>query len=498
MTRKSQNKAITCFFLFLILSCIPKANAQDQPNFLFILVDDLGWADLGCYGNTFNETPNIDQLAAGGLRFINAYAASPVCSPTRASIQTGVYPARLDFNMIINPHRRPWAKLVPPQNRWNLPQDQPTLAESLGKAGYNSGIFGKWNLGYESPDMPQDRGYVVKVDEPISNHAYKSEIETFKKENTGKSIGNVTEQAARFIEQQSSPFLCFVSYTSVHIPMEAREELVQKYARKKLTQKTDIHPKYAAMVQHVDESVGLLIGVLDELKLKDNTIVFFFSDNGGLIQVYHECGPIIGTNKPLRGEKGTLYEGGIRVPLIVRWPEKIKQGGVSDEMVISNDFFPTLMEFADARAADQEDGISLVSHLLNGTSLKRDHLFWHYPTYHHSTPAAAVRDKRYKLIEFFETGELELYDLQTDIGEMKNLVDKKPEVARIMLDKLRDWRQSLDAGMPNLNPDYDISKAYIWGLRPEKPWMDVQPMPLPMEERCKLLATDGEEIIIKK
>ncbi len=472
------------------------AQPAEKPNFLFILVDDMGWPDLGCYGNAFNETPNIDQLAKEGMRFTNAYAASPVCSPTRASIQTGQYPARVGMNMIINPHRRPWAKLTPPANRWNLPENQPTLAEALKKAGYTSGIFGKWNLGYESPNLAHDRGYIHKMEKDALNPAYHDKINTFTKNNPDKGIGSITEQAVQFMEEnKDEPFLCMVSYYSVHIPMEAREELVQKYAAKKTKFETDIHPKYAAMVEHVDESVGLLEEVLETLNIADNTVIFLFSDNGGLIQVYHNSGPIVSINTPLRSEKGTVYEGGIRVPMIVKWPGKVAPGTVSNVPVISNDFFPTMMEMAAAEnPAPSPDGISLLPVLRQSGNINREALYWHYPTYHHSTPAAAMREGNYKLIKYYETGELELYNLENDIGELNNLINEHPGLAEKMQEKLHQWQASVKAGMPTPNPNYNISKAYIWGVRPEEPWMEVEAAPLPMEERCKLLSSDGEEV----
>ena len=492
-------KTISWFLAFTALahfSLWAQDKTNQQPNFLFILTDDLGWADPGCYGNTFNETPNIDRLAQQGMRFTDAYAASPVCSPTRASIQTGQYPARVDMNMIINPHRRPWARLTPPPNRWNLPEDTPTLAEALRPAGYASTLIGKWNLGYHHPDMPEDRGYQPPPAENLNSlqESYRELIVNFAQENPDKGIGGITQRAVKFLEEnQDNPFLCFVSYYSVHIPMEARASLVQKYAEKKKTYPTDIHPKYAAMVEHTDESVGLLMRALDDLELSDNTVVVFFSDNGGLIQVYHQCGPVVTTNAPLRGEKGTLYEGGIRVPMIVRWPGQIEAGSVSDVPVISHDFFPTFIELAGANAKQTIDGKSLVP-LLRQSGLERQTLYWHYPTYHHSTPAAAMREGDYKLIEFYETGEVELYNLKEDEGEQKNIASDAPEVVQRLRKKLSNWQQSVSAAMPTPNPDYHVSKAYIWGERAEKPWMETPPTPLPMQEKCKLLEEDGEMI----
>jgi uncharacterized sulfatase len=491
-------KKLTWFLVFVLLMRVV-VEAQDPPqpppNFLFILADDLGWSDLGCYGNTFHETPYIDRLAQQGMRFTNAYAASPVCSPTRASIQTGLYPARIGMNMIINPHRRPWAELSPPNNRWNLPDNTPTLAEALLPSGYVSTLIGKWNLGYDNPDMPVDRGYQAPPHEGLDslNERYREAVVSFAQENSNKGTGKITQLAVKFLEEhRDTPFLCFVSYHSVHIPMEARASSIQKFAEKKKTQTTNIHPKYAAMVADTDESVGLLLQVLDSLKLSDNTLVVFFSDNGGLIQVYHQCGPIITTNAPLRGEKGTLYEGGIRVPMIVRWPGQIPAGALCDEPVISQDFFPTLLELSGARTEQRSDAKSLVPLLTQRGGFQRSALYWHYPAYHHSTPAAAIRVGDYKLIEFFETGEIELYYLKEDISEQQNIATQVPEVVQELRKKLADWQQEIKAGMPAPNPNYNLSKAYIWGERPEKPWLAVNTRPLPMQEKCQLLDEDEE------
>lgn len=489
------------WFLAFVLLVIGVVEAQDtpqrSPNFLFILADDLGWSDLGCYGNTFHETPHMDRLAQQGMRFTNAYAASPVCSPTRASIQTGLYPARIGMNMIVNPHRRPWAQLLPPDNRWNLPDNTPTIAEALLPSGYVSTLIGKWNLGYDRPDMPVDRGYQAPPSKGLDslNERYREAMVSFARETPNKGTGKITQQAVKFLEEhQDTPFLCFVSYHSVHIPMEARASSVQKFAEKKKTQTTDIHPKYAAMVADTDESVGLLLQVLDSLKLSDNTVVVFFSYNGGLIQVYHQCGPIITTNAPLRGEKGTLYEGGIRVPMIVRWPGQIPAGSLCDEPVISQDFFPTLLERSGAGTEPTGDAESLVPLFTQRGDFQRSALYWHHPAYHHSTPAAAIRAGDYKLIEFFETGELVLYNLKEDISEQQNIAAQVPEVAQTLRQQLTDWRQEVRAGMPTPNPNYNPSKAYIWGERPAKPWQTISNRPLPMQEKCTLLDEDGEMI----
>ena len=456
----------------------------EPPNVVFILVDDLGWKDTGAYGNDFIETPNIDRLAGQGMRFTQAYTASPICTPTRASLQTGQAPARLDMNSIINPHRRPWAKLTPPENEWHLPTDRPTLAEALAEeADYTSTLIGKWNLGYKEVHGPFRNGY-VRAPEPDTaalSDAYQSAVAQYKEANQYKGIGRQTTSAIRFLEEQQDaedPFLLFFSPHMVHIALEARPELTQKYERKKESHDTLVHPEYAAMVETVDESVGLLARALSELGLTENTAVVFYSDNGGMIQVFHDAGPIVTNNAPLRGQKGNLYEGGIRVPLIVRWPGGgVEAGATSEVPVTSNDFFPTLMDWAGADAPEEGvDGTSIAP-VLRGSgdsSLDREALYWHYPQYHHTAPQAAIRQGDYKLIEFYETGRLELYNLAEDLGERRNLAAEQPERAAALQEELHAWQESVDAGMPTPNPDYDPSLAPIWGKRPERPW---QPSP---------------------
>ena len=473
----------------LLLMGSSQARAQEPseqapPNIVFILADDLGWADLGSYGNAYIETPNLDRLAAEGVRFTDAYAASPVCSPTRASLQTGFYPARLGMNAIINPHRRPWAALLPPENRWRLPDTVATLAEALAEAGYTSSIIGKWNLGYEAPDLAGDRGYASAPDDAEGlSPAYREAVARFAEENPHKATGPITLQAIRFIERErEGPFFCFVSYFAPHIKSEARDELVRKYEQKKKTHETLILPRYAAMVEAMDEGVGLILGALDRLGLAENTLLVFTSDNGGLIQVYHHAGPIVTTNAPLRGEKGTLYEGGTRVPLLARWPGVTEPGRTTDVPLISNDLFPTFLGVA-GLPGRPTDGVSLAP-LLKDQEVEQRTLYWHYPFYHHATPAGAIREGDLKLIEWFETGQLELYDLSQDLGERANLAAERPDKAAALRQKLRAWRADIGAAMPAANPDHDPSLAYLWGQRPEKPWLPAPGGTLDMGTEC--------------
>lgn len=443
-----------------------------KPNFVFILIDDLGWSDLPCYGNRFHETPNIDKLAKDGMRFSNAYAACPVCSPTRASIYSGQYPARIGLTDFIPGHWRPFAKVTVPKNDPQyLPLECVTLAEALKPAGYATGAFGKWHCGHGKKHAPDQQGFDDMVsmwgfrhfgnasypDQELTEADYFSEV--------------ITDKAMEFIEKnRENPFLLFVNHFAVHIPLHAREKLIQKYKNKPKPNTGINHPIYAAMVEHADQSVGRILSKIKESGLEKDTVVVLFSDNGGLRQMYGERGDIVTTNAPLRGEKGTLYEGGIRVPLIVRWPRRILPGFTCTVPVTSVDFYPTFLELAGVnRDSNYElDGRSIWPLLRRQSGFKRDAIYWHYPHYHHSKPAGAVRAGNWKLIEFYEDGRLELYNLKEDLSETINLAESNPEKAKEMRQMLADWRESVGAKMPAPNPDYDPETSGEWGRHPDR------------------------------
>ncbi|MCH9021427.1 MAG: sulfatase, partial [Planctomycetes bacterium] len=385
---------------------------SQKPNIVFILVDDLGWSDLGCYGNRFHETPHIDRLAQEGMRFTDAYAACPVCSPTRASILSGQYPARLGLTDFISGHWRPWEKLRVPINRQQyLPLESVTIAEALNPAGYISGMFGKWHLGGQN-HYPDQQGF----DSMLLYHGKHFRFRTTPPMKVDKNeyLADVlTDRSERFLEKNKDrPFFLYLSHYAVHIPLQAKRELIEKYQAKPKPNKGVNNPTYAAMVEHVDTSVGRVLKKLDELDLSKNTIVIFFSDNGGLRQNFRKTGPIVTTNAPLRDEKGTLYEGGIREPLIVRWPGVVRPGSTCDEPVTSVDFYPTFLEITQAQKDRDHtlDGKSITALLKQSGSLDREAIYWHYPHYHHSSPAGAIRAGSWKLIEFYEDGRLELYN----------------------------------------------------------------------------------------
>ena len=428
--------------------------AYKKPNIIFILIDDMGWTDVVCYGSKFHETPNIDRLARQGMRFTDAYAACPVCSPTRASILAGQYPARVGITDFIPGHQRPWEKLKVPQNRLQLPLESITVAEALKEHGYATACIGKWHLGGE-PYFPEHQGFDTVVQKGRNQN--------------DKQVTSFTDSAIDFIgANRDKPFFLYLSHHSVHIPLEAPQELIDKYENKPKPPTGVNNPIYAAMVEHLDGSIGRLVKKLDELNLADHTIVVFFSDNGGLYQAYggyRGNRAIVTTNAPLRDEKGTLYEGGIREPLIVRWPGVVKAGATCSALVSSVDFYPTFLDIAGAVGDPNHplDGESILPLLKQTGTLKRDTIYWDYPHYHHSRPAGAIRQGYWKLIEFYEDGRLELYNLKRDIAEKHNLATKMPQQAAQLQEKLAAWRKSVGAKMPTPNPNFDPARAHEWG-----------------------------------
>ncbi len=448
------------------------ANAQAQSkktNIVFILIDDLGWADLGCYGHPFHETPNIDRLAAQGMRFTDAYAACPVCSPTRASILSGQYPAHVGVIDFITGHWRPYEKLrVPINHTQHLPLEIVTLGEAMQSAGYKTGVFGKWHLGGRN-HFPDKQGFdeMMVTGGPHFNFGMTPKMEL---DNDDYQSEVLTDRCVKFIrDHKDGPFCAFLHHFAVHIPLQAREELINKYEKKEKPDGGVNNAIYAAMMEHIDDSVGRVMDELDAQGLTDNTMVVFFSDNGGLRQHYQGIGPIVSSNAPLRDEKGSLYEGGVRVPMIVRWPGVVKPGSVCNEPVSSVDFYPTFLAM-NPDATEKQSGLDGASLLpwLKGESKDRGPLYWHYPVYHHSTPASSIRDGDFKLIEFFEDGRLELFNLKDDIGESNNLAKVMPAKAKELHQKLAAWRKSIDAAMPEKNPDFDPARRREWGRHPSR------------------------------
>ncbi len=441
------------------------ATSHSKPNFIFILIDDLGWADLGCFGSTFYKTPNLDRLASLGMKFTNGYAACPVCSPTRASILTGKYPARLHLTDWL-PGRPdlPAQKLLRPQFLQQLALNEVTLAEALKAAGYVSASIGKWHLGGEG-FLPQDQGFDVSV---AGNQAgspasfffpYKSargSIPGLEEGEAGEYLTDrLTGEALKFLERsRSRPFFLYLPHYAVHIPLAGKPELVDRYSREAKPGAAQNNAVYAAMIHSVDDSVGSILQKLDDLRIGDRTVVLFMSDNGGLSVKEGPNTPAT-SNAPLRDGKGYLYEGGIREPLIIRWPGVSKPGSVCDAPVSSIDFFPTLLDIAGvSAAASSVDGVSLVPLLKQSGKLRRSAIYWHYPHYSNQggKPGAAIRQGDFKLIEFFEDSHVELYNLRTDIGERVNLASGMPKKTAELRHKLSTWRRSVDAQMMTPNP----------------------------------------------
>lgn len=442
-----------------------------KPNIVFILADDLGWRDLGCYGNTYHETPHLDRLASQGMRFTDAYAACPVCSPTRASLMSGQYPARVGVTDFIPGHWRPYEKVLAPINRTQyLPEEVVTFAEALQAGGYACGSFGKWHLG-EPTITPGMQGFEEFVVTSGWTHFGNSSQPDIRIPEDRHLTEVLADKGIEFMRtHRDRPFCLYVSHFAVHIPLEARQETILKYANKREQNEDVCNPVYAAMLEHLDTSVGRLLDALDALGLSEDTIVFFYSDNGGLRRMYTGQGPLVTSNVPLRGEKGTLYEGGIREPLIVRWPGRITPGSECHEIVSTPDFYPTFLELAGVETPSGIvlDGESIAPLLFQIGTVKRDAVFWHYPHYHHSTPAGAIRDGDWKLIEFYEDGRLELYNLRNDIGEQRNVASYFQERAEALRARLAAWRASVGAEMPVPNPDYDPARAHEWSIHPSR------------------------------
>jgi uncharacterized sulfatase len=433
------------------------ANPAAKQNIILILADDLGWADLACYGNTFNETPNIDRLAQQGVKFTQFYAG-PVCSPTRASIQSGQNQARLGITVHIPGHWRPFAKMVEPPVALNLPLEIETFAERIQAVGYATGYFGKWHLG-DAGFGPAEQGWQTAI-ETQGNVVPPRIAPANPPRRTAEFL---TEKAIAFIEaNKERPFLLQVSHFAVHIPLSTTPELLKKYTAKKPMPNYPSRPEYAGLLEELDQSVGKIVGTVDRLGLADNTLIVFVSDNGGLHR--EQGGTVTTSNAPLRSEKGTLYEGGIRVPCIVRWPGKVSAAQQTSAIGSTIDFYPTFLEIAQASAplADRQplDGVSLLPIFRNpSANLNRDTFYWHLPHYHHSTPASAIRQGDWKLIEFFEDGKLELYNLAEDLGEANNLATKFPDRAKSMQAALKAWRKDVQAQLPQRNPGYDPARA---------------------------------------
>jgi arylsulfatase A len=451
-------------YVFAAMLCGSTLAAAEPLNVVFILADDLGWADLGCYGSTYHKTPNLDRLASEGVKFTNGYAACPVCSPTRAAIMTGKYPQRIGITDFL-PGRpdRPDQKLKRPAIVNALPTSEITLAAAFKQAGYVTGHIGKWHLGGKGA-APTDRGFDISIagdstGSPRSYFApYRDKANDFMPglENAPEGeylTDRLAAEAEKFIDaNKDKPFFLYLPHYAPHIPLKAKDDLIAKY--KAGPPGKQGNPIYAAMLESLDDAVGRVLKKLNDLKLTGRTIVVFTSDNGGLCTLEGPNTPPT-INAPLREGKGYLYEGGIREPLMVKWLGVTRPGSTTDVPACSIDFFPTLLEACGIKAEAKVDGVNLIPVLRGGTLPSRA-LYWHYPHYSNQggKPSGAIRDGNYKLVEFYENDRRELFDIGADVGENRNLAAEKPEIVKKLAEQLAAWRKEVGAKMPTPNPDY--------------------------------------------
>ena len=451
-------------FLFAVTALLaetPQSSKTQPPNVVFILVDDWGWTDAGCYGSDFYETPQIDRLAMDGVRFTQAYSACTVCSPSRAAILTGKYPARLHLTDWIPGYQPPESLLLSPEWNKGLELSEYTIAEEFKSRGYTTGIVGKWHLGGDK-FKPELQGFDFNfagchVGSPRSffpPYGLPVKID----EKPGEMLTDrLTREAIGFIEaHQQQPFFLYLSYYAVHIPVAGKPEIVDKY-KKKLMNGSYHHtnPEYAAMLQTVDENLGKIRETLKQLGISDRTVLILASDNGGFIG-RKDVKPST-SNAPLRAGKGSAYSGGVRVPLIVRWPGVTPTEGVCETPVKGVDFYPTLLEIVDGAYEPRPDidGTSFALWLRNPENSLRGPVFWHYPHYHPggATPYSAVRYGDWKLIHFYEDGRYELYNLAEDIGESHDLAVARPKIVQELRAMLEDWLEREDAQFPRRRED---------------------------------------------
>ncbi|MFN9719502.1 MAG: sulfatase [Planctomycetota bacterium] len=459
-----------------LLSAAP-VSGDDRPNVVLVLADDLGWSDLGCYGADLIETPHIDSLARSSVRFTQAYAPAPVCSPTRAAILTGHAPARLQMTIwsegaLAGPKDR---RLLQAFSRHDLPLSEQTLAEYFQASGYLTSLVGKWHLG-DAAHAPETQGFDVNIGgthwgapttfffpyRGLRRNGENRYVPHLEFGQPGEYLTDrLTHEAERIIHHATTrkqPFFLMLAHHAPHTPIEAKAEDVQHFAARRSTDMKHQHPIYAAMIRHLDESVGALRKCLQTSGVSDNTVIVFTSDNGGYIgsSAFEGVETPITNNWPLRSGKGTCYEGGLRVPLIIHWPEG-QQDRTCREPVILTDLFRTLMELIPVvPLTSSQDGLSLLPLLRDPDSnLDRSELYFHYPHYYHappSTPVGAIRSGDWKLLEYFEDARVELFDLRSDVSESNDLSQQEPEVTQHLLSKLHKWRLNTGASMPTRNP----------------------------------------------
>ena len=490
-------KTLFTTLLFCLSFWLAAQKSNSKPNVLIIFADDLGWADLSCYGSTFYETPHLDTLALGGTRFTHAYATSPVCSPTRASLMTGKYPVKTGVTDWIpgrqaNGKAKPFEKMVGPKTAYELSLNETTLAEQVKKSGYNTFFAGKWHLGEEEKYWPESQGFqsniggwskgapVGKTNDTTGGFFTPYGNPRLTDGPPGEYITDrLADECIRFLDDvKGEPFLMLYSLYAVHNPMQAPTALVQKYERKRMGilpagtsalvkdepwmkyqddwQRRTIqeHAVYAAMVENMDTNIGRILAKLKEKGLYENTMIIFTSDNGGLSTA--EGSPTV--NGPLRAGKGWLYEGGIRVPFILYWQGKILQNFSSDLPITIADIFPTVAKAVDEhyRPEPSIDGHDMLHLLKYPVKYKKRTLYWHYPHYSNQggKPGAAIRKGNWKLTYNYEDGSIELYDVLKDVGERTDLSTKNKKIARMLHKDLREWLKSRNATAPVINRDH--------------------------------------------
>jgi uncharacterized sulfatase len=454
--------------LTVCLGCKTEPARQNitKPNIILILADDLGYTQVGFNGNNYYQTPHLDKLATEGMRFTNAYAACAVCSPTRASIMTGKYPARLHLTDFIAGNNRTDRPLLQPEWQKHLPLEEVTIAELLKEAGYSTACFGKWHLSQEKmppgslPFNPDKQGFDESF---VTYKPSRGMAQPWQEaEDDAHNVDTITSLALDFLERnRSNPFFLYVPHNTIHNPLKERETTIQKYAARNGSEMPENHPVIGAMIERLDNSCGEIISKVNELGLEGNTVIIFFSDNGGLESDADQT--------PLRAGKGWYYEGGIREPMIVKWKNVVEPGTVSPSLISSIDLLPTILEISGIdKVPENVDGKSFAPALKDPAAEIHQKLYWHYPHYHGSgmVPGAAMRSGKWKLVEWYEKSLLgetesafELYDLENDISESTNLADTMESLTRELAADLAKWREEVNAQMPTPNPQYSASEG---------------------------------------
>ncbi|MGY5352309.1 sulfatase [Wenyingzhuangia sp. IMCC45533] len=463
------------YILLMFFCLVTNAQKNKQPNVILFLVDDLDWKDGGALGSDLYETPNLDRLISEGTLFNNAYASCTVCSPTRASIMTGKYPAKLRVTDWIEGHKKPYAKMKIPDWNQKLDLEEITLAEAFKNRGYSTIHLGKWHLGEDEKYWPEHQGFDMNVGghsagspKKRGGQGYFSPYKNPRMKDGVKGeylTERLTQEAAAYIKNHcESPFFMNFWLYNVHLPLQAKKDKINYFNTRVSKNARHKNTTYAAMVAHMDDALGGVIKSLEKAGIYDNTIIVFHSDNGGIIG--NSKNKLITDNFPLRSGKGDMYEGGVRVPMIFKWTSKIKAGVINETPVISTDIYPTLLSMVDNDYTPNSDidGANLQPLLLQDKALERDAIYWHYPHYHPegAKPYSAIRKGDWKLIQVYEEAQPQLYHLKNDIGETENLANQYPDKTKELLNDLNNWKLKVKAQHPTENLNYDAEKENFW------------------------------------